>query len=46
LFAAWRSAWNKVLKYSRIVLYAILKHSIPGQSGPGDLVEDEDLMVF
>jgi preprotein translocase subunit SecE len=43
---AWRSAWNKVLKSSWMVLYAILVHSNPIQSGPSALVVDEDLMAF
>jgi sorbitol-specific phosphotransferase system component IIC len=46
LYPAWRSAWNKVLKYSGVVLYAFLMHSNPMQSGPGSFVEDEDLIAF
>jgi hypothetical protein len=45
-YPAWKSAWNKVLKYSGILLYAFLMHSNPMQSGPGALVEEEDFMAF
>jgi hypothetical protein len=46
LYPAWKSAWNKVLKYSGIILYAILMHSNPMLSGPGALVDEEDFMAF
>jgi hypothetical protein len=35
-----------VLKYSGIVLYALLMHLNPMQAGPGALVEDKDLIAF
>jgi hypothetical protein len=45
-YPALKSAYNNVLKYSGIVLFAFLMHLNPMQSGPDALVADEDLMAF